>query len=139
MTLPSLAAQIFLDSSAIYAEVGWRDPNHLRARSIERQLRRANVELVTSNFVVAEAHALILGRENRALALSTLHYLDSGGVSVIRIDEEDELAARRILERYSDKDFSLVDATSFVVMDALSIRTAFAFDENFRQYGFVTL
>ena len=60
-------------------------------------------------------------------------------IVLIRIDEEDEAAARSIIERYSDKDFSLVDATSFVIMDALGIRTAFAFDINFRQYGFTTL
>jgi len=97
------------------------------------------VELITTNFIVAESHALILGRENRALALDTLRRIDSGALSVIRIEEDDEAAARKVIERYSDKKFSLVDAMSFVVMDALGLRTAFAFDVNFRQYGFETL
>ena len=73
------------------------------------------------------------------VALGTLRELDSGSISVVRVDEQDEAAARRIIERYSDKSFSLVDATSFVIMDTLGIRTAFTFDENFRQYGFATL
>lgn len=48
-------------------------------------------------------------------------------------------AARAILRRYSDKDFTLTDATSFVVMEALGIREAFTFDDHFRQYGFEVL
>jgi uncharacterized protein len=131
--------RVFVDSSAIYASVGRRDPNHEYASAVDRELRRSNVELITTNFIVAEAHALILGRENRVLALDTLRRIDRGGLAVIRIEVEEELAARSIIERYTDKDFSLVDATSFVIMDALGLRTAFAFDVNFRQYGFETL
>jgi prevent-host-death family protein len=33
------------------------------------------------------------------------------------------------LAQFADEDFSYVDATSFVAMRALSLRTAFAFDE----------
>ena len=139
MTLSHLPSKVFIDSSAIYASVGRRDPNYEYAQSVDRELRRAGVELVTSNFVVAEAHALILGRENRTLALNTLRAIDGGGLSVVRVDEDDEVSARMLIERYTDKNFSLVDATSFVIMDALGISTAFAFDVNFRQYGFATL
>lgn len=139
MTSSTFPRRVFVDSSAIYASVGRRDPNYSRASSLDQALRRSNIELITTNFVVAESHALILGRENRVLALQTLRLIDQGGLSVIRIEEEDELAARSVIERYTDKDFSLVDATSFVIMDALGIRTAFAFDVNFRQYGFETL
>jgi predicted nucleic acid-binding protein len=37
--------------------------------------------------------------------------------------------------RHADKDWSLCDAISFVVMDARRIGTAFSFDRHFRQYG----
>lgn len=139
MTSFTFPPRVFVDSSAIYATVGRRDPNHSRARILDQALRQSDVELITTNFIVAEAHALILGRMNRTIALETLRRIDQGGLSVIRIEEEDELAARLIVERYTDKNFSLVDAMSFVVMDALGLRTAFAFDVNFRQYGFATL
>jgi len=35
--------------------------------------------------------------------------------------------------------YTLMDATSFVVMERLGITTAFAFDHHFRQYGFVIM
>jgi predicted nucleic acid-binding protein len=58
---------------------------------------------------------------------------------VLRVTHDDEVAARAIIDQYNDKAFSLVDAISFVVMSDLNIRTAFAFDDHFRQYGFATL
>jgi predicted nucleic acid-binding protein len=116
-----------------------RDNFHIRARAIERILRRAGSELVCTNYIVAETHALALNRAGRELALSILHLLNSDAVSVVRVDLEDEAAARAIIERYTDKEFSLVDATSFVVMEALGLRTAFTFDEHFAQYGFTML
>ena len=47
-----------------------------------------------------------------------------------------ESSAIELLKRYYDKSFSLTDATSFIVMERLGIKTAIAFDQHFAQYGF---
>ncbi len=52
---------------------------------------------------------------------------------------EDEAQAIDIVMRYRDKEFSLTDATSFVVMERLGLTDAFSFDNDFSQYGFRTL
>jgi predicted nucleic acid-binding protein len=39
-------------------------------------------------------------------------------------------------QQHQDKDYSLTDRISFVVMQRLSISTAFAFDRHFVQVGF---
>ncbi len=54
---------------------------------------------------------------------------------VVRAEERDEREARAVLYRYTDKDFSLVDAISFAVMARLGITHAFTFDKHFEQYG----
>ncbi len=54
---------------------------------------------------------------------------------VERITPEDEEKAGEIIRRYTYKSFSYTDATSFVVMERLGIKEAFAFDPHFRQYG----
>lgn len=36
----------------------------------------------------------------------------------------------------TDKSYSYTDATSFAIMGRLGLRTAFAFDPHFRQFGF---
>jgi predicted nucleic acid-binding protein len=51
----------------------------------------------------------------------------------------DESRAVDLIARYTDKDFSFTDATSFVVMERLEIFHAFSFDSDFTQYGFLKL
>ena len=41
--------------------------------------------------------------------------------------------------QYQDKDFPMVDAISFAVMERLGISVAFAFDQHFTQYGWTAL
>ena len=55
---------------------------------------------------------------------------------VERVTEDDESKAVTIVGQYVDKAFSYTDATSFAVMERLRLRTAFAFDPHFHQYGF---
>ena len=94
----------------------------------------------TTNFVVAETHALVLARTGRAVAARLLQELDrSPDTTIVRVGVEDETRAREILAQYDDKDTSLTDATSFAVMERLGIAAVFAFDRHFAQYGFTLL
>jgi predicted nucleic acid-binding protein len=94
----------------------------------------------TSNFIVAELHALLLTRMNRATAKVALDQLDaSRATTVIRVSRRDERRAREIIDQYEDKDFSYTDTTSFAIMERLHISEAFTLDRNFAQYGFTLL
>jgi predicted nucleic acid-binding protein len=68
-----------------------------------------------------------------------LHELDAGDIRVLRVRPADERRAREILERFDDKEFSYVDATSFAVMERSGIPAAFTFDDDFRQFGLIDL
>ena len=102
-------------------------------------LRPTDRRMVTSNYVMAESHALILRRSNRQIALAFLDNLLSSNVRILRLEPEEELLAIDLLRQFADKDFSFTDATSFVLMDRLRIHDAFAFDEDFARYGFTLL
>jgi predicted nucleic acid-binding protein len=123
---------LFVDSSGFYALIDRDDDNHRRARILFRAAATQRRQLVTTNFVLAEAHALILSRLGRALAARWLFTLTAG---VIRVTEEDESRARAIIMTYQDKDFSYCDAASFAVMERLDLPQAVAFDVHFRQYA----
>ena len=56
--------------------------------------------------------------------------------TVERVGEDDESKAMAIVGKYVDKTFSYTDATSVAVMERLGLKTVFAFDPHFRQYGF---
>jgi len=124
-----------MDTSAFFAISNARDVQHPVARAIVNHLRRENWKLSTSNFIVAETHALLLARAGRHVAATTLAEIDRGDITIIRVSEADEQRAREIIPQYDDKDFSLTDATSFAVMERLHITHAFAFDHHYTQFG----
>lgn len=128
----------FVDSSAYFALGDVGEERHGAARSILTRMTTERWRLVTTNFVVAETHGLVLNRRDRLDALRFLRQFD-GSTTVIRADSVDERFAREIIERYDDKEFSLTDAISFAVMERLGIGHAFTFDRHFAQYGFVLL
>lgn len=127
----------FVDTSAFYALIDTDDRNHEDCVGLFADLGRARARLLTSNHVLFETYSLILNRLGRPMAtrwLTALH------LHVERATPADERRAVRTVLKYRDKDFSLVDASSFALMQRLGIRQAVAFDPHFRQYGrFVVL
>lgn len=126
--------RVFVDTSAIVAVVIRREEQHRVALAIFERLGAGGRTVVTTNLVVAEAHAFILSRSQRDQAKAALAWMDTR-FEIVRAMPEDEAAGRAILDRFADKAFSLTDAISFAVMDRLRLRTAFAFDRHFAQYG----
>lgn len=126
---------VFLDTSALYALIDASDAQHERAGHFWIETTTRAERLVTTNYVLVEAHALLqrrLGMEAvRAFAsdlepLLEVHWVDpdlhrAGAIAVVT-------AGRRAL--------SLVDCVSFEVMRRLGIRQAFAFDTDFAEQGF---
>ena len=129
-------ARVLVDTSAVYALLDRDDRCHDAARQALESLRKRRTEPLLTNFIVAECHALSLSRLGADIARKWL--LDNIW-PVERVNVEDETKARVIIEQYTDKTFSYTDATSFAVMDRLGIKTAFAFDPHFRQYGFLVV
>jgi predicted nucleic acid-binding protein len=129
-------ARVLVDTSAVYALLDRNDRCHDAAREALESLRKRRTEPLLTNFIVAECHALSLSRLGADIARKWL----LGNVwPVERVNVEDETKARVIIEQYTDKTLSYTDATSLAVMDRLGVKTAFAFDPHFRQYGFLVV
>lgn len=132
-------SRVFVDSGAYYGLFDSRDDTHQEARAIAQRLASERMHLFTSNFVIAETYSLALNRLGRSLAVTFLRDIDAGSTTIISVEHADEQRAREIIYQYDDKDYSLVDAISFAIMERLSIDTAFAFDRHFQRYGFTLL
>jgi predicted nucleic acid-binding protein len=126
-------ARVLVDTSAVYALLDRSDACHIAARSALENMKKARSEPLLTNFILAECHALALARLGAALARN---WLLSNVWAVESVTRDDETRTREIIRKYVDKSFSYTDATSFAVMERLGLRTAFAFDPHFRQYGF---
>lgn len=130
----------FVDTSAWYAIMDNRDQAAVSAQRLLQYLVTHRCELVTTTYIVAELHVLLVSRGNRHIARRALEELaHSQRTTTVRPEFDDEQRAREIIDRYVDKDFSLTDATSFAVMERLGITHAFTFDHHFTQYGWIVL
>ena len=123
---------VLWDSSAILALLDADDADHERAVRVAQRIASERRPSFITNYIEAEAHALLLHNLGRALALE---WLLRGGLPVLRVLPREEERAREILSRHADKDWSLCDAISFAVIELREVRTAFSFDRHFRQYG----
>lgn len=128
-----MGRRILIDTGAFLALIYEKDRRHEQAKSFLLACRRNNIQIMTTNFIVAETYTLISTRLGRHYARIWLKHL---AWPVERITEDDESRVREILFKYTDKDFSYTDATSFTVMERVGIEAAFTFDRHFAQYGF---
>lgn len=131
--------RVFQDSSSYAALLDQRDASHPAARLILDNIALARYQPYTTNIILIEAHALILSELGNRIASQFLKDIRRGNTRIMRVRASDEEGAQEILFRYSDKQWSLADATSFAVMERLGIRYALALDSDFSQYGFIAL
>jgi uncharacterized protein len=96
---------------------------------------------LTHSFVLAEFVALANVRQlPRDRAIQTvLDTINDADIMLIWVDQELTLQAIDLLTRRRDKDYSLCDAVSFILMRRYSINQALTSDHHFEQEGFVRL
>ena len=123
---------VLWDSSAILALLDADDADHGRAVAAADRIVAERRPSFVTNYIEAEAHALLLRKLGRAIARD---WLLTGGLPVLRALPQEEERAKSILATHADKDWSLCDAISFAVLESRGARMAFTFDRHFRQYG----
>jgi predicted nucleic acid-binding protein len=126
---------IFVDTGGFYAAADEGDRNHGTARVLFEAHAIAG-DLVTSDYVFVETCCLVRARLGRQAAMRFWDALQTGVVRVHGVTSEDIVEARKIAASWPDQDFSLVDCTSFALMERLDIDQALAFDAHFRTYRF---
>jgi len=137
--------RVFVDTGGFVALLVAEDEMHPRASELFESASRDRWTLVITNAVVVETYSVLLARakDGRRTAISFLDAVvedqSQGGLAVERVRPDDELNAIALLRAHTDKDYSLCDALSFVVMERLGITEAIAFDRHFREYGRFTI
>ncbi len=133
----------FVDSWGWVALAVSDDPEHGLSESLIRRLQTEGALLVTSNLVVAESLTRLrydFGLPAALDLLATIELLvESRSASVLFVDEPLWSQAVAWFRRYDDQRFSMVDCTSFAIMEALGITTALTADRHFATTGFAPL
>ena len=87
---------------------------------------------MTSDHVVVESWLLICTRLGRRAAMRFWDGLSVDLFTIVAVTAPDLRRGREIAQEWSDQTFSIVDCTSFALIERLDIRRAFSFDKHFR-------
>lgn len=104
--------------------------------------RKANVKVVTTNYVLSELVALFTSplRLPRTQLISTIETIkNTAWIEIVHIDAVLDGAAWDLLKQRQDKNWSLVDCSSMVVMQHHGIQQVLTTDHHFRQAGYEKL
>lgn len=129
---------VFVDTSALYAVIDSDDDHHAAAAVVWRRLLTDGVRMVTHNYVAVETLALVQARIGmRAVATVTGALIPALDMHMVDAATH-ELAVSSCVAA-GERRISLVDWTSFVVMQGMGIASAFAFDRDFATRGFALI
>jgi predicted nucleic acid-binding protein len=128
---------IFVDTSAWFALVVPTEPEHGRAAT---WLDANSESLLTTDYIVDELLTLMKMRREYQRAQRLGQQLLEGHIATLEwVTQVDVFHAWQVYLRYDDKPWSFTDCVSRVVMERLGIGTAFAFDDDFRQFGIISV
>ena len=128
---------LFADTSALYAAADRREEGHDACRLAYERSLRAGEAIVTTEFVIAELHALAVRRSYPDAAVELVRRLTTTGrINVETVGPTRLASAIDLLAARPGRPYSLADAVSFVVMRELGIHRALTLDADFEAEGF---
>jgi len=135
-------SNLFADTSGWACLLVEAEPQHTQAMQCFAYARQQEHSIITTNYIIAELVAL-LHRPLRVPRNRLFQIIDTVKtapyVQLIHIDEATDATAWDLCKNRPDKAWSLVDCTSFVVMQQLGLQEALTTDHHFEQAGFLRL
>jgi len=127
----------FIDTVYLLGLLNPRDRWHTKAVEMSRNIRGP---FVTSNAILTEVADALAHRTRRHWACAALADLrDDPEINCIVVDERVFTDGLHLYQQMADKDWSLTDCLSFVIMRREGITDALTADVHFVQAGFRAL
>lgn len=127
--------KVLVDSDAF---VGWivaTDAHHQRVTETFEHLKKARLQLVTTNLVIAETASLLSRRNSQPQAKSFLQFAQH--IETIFITSQLHLLTARLFLEQDRKNVSFVDLANVIVAREYGIGEIFSFDKMYSKvYGF---
>lgn len=135
-------SNIFVDTSGWANLADISEPFHAKAKEIYASVLETHRRLFTTNYILCETIAVLNRpmRISRSLIIEFINGIKgSPFFHVLHIDEETDAKSWNLLTNRADKEWSLVDCSSFVIMKRMDITDSLTSDRHFEQAGFVRL
>lgn len=128
---------VFVDTGYLLALEIANDQHHQAAVQHWQRMAATLPPLVTTSYVFDEVVTFFNSRGYHVKAVQVgSNLLHSPSTQLIHVDEALFYEGWAYFQQHHDKDYSLTDCISFVVMPRFCISTAFAFDQHFVQAGY---
>ena len=128
---------VFIDTGFWIALFDKRDRNHLSAKNNLESLIK-HYSLYFSDFILFETITYLnCSIRRHDLAIRFLKKAQKPILKMLVVDQIIKTTALNMFEKYSDKDISMTDCTSFVLMNQHGINKYAGFDDHFLQMGFI--
>jgi predicted nucleic acid-binding protein len=135
-------ADLFGDTSGWGNLVDATQAYHTLSANMYRAARQQGRKVITSNYIITELVALMTNplRIPRTVMIAFIDGLKSSPyVEIVYMDSTLDYKAWQLMKSRPDKEWSLVDCSSFVLMQQRGIIEALTTDHHFEQAGFVRL
>ena len=131
--------EIFVDTAGWGHLVDASQRFHVLAAAIYRKGRQQGHKFITTNYIIIELVALLHSplRIPRPQIVAFIESLNASPcVEIVHIDTLVDAQAWQLLTQRQDKDWSLVDCASFIIMQQRGITETLTTDHHFEQAGF---
>lgn len=135
-----IESTVFLDTGFAIALLSPRDRYHAVAWRLATAIKRQGTRAITSDVVLLEIGAALAKSIYRSAAIKSIEGLRADpNAEIVSLDDRLFDAAFRLFRERPDKEWSLTDCVSFIIMWERGISQAFAADLHFAQAGFIPL
>jgi predicted nucleic acid-binding protein len=134
--------ELFVDTSGWANLIDISQPFHLLSAKAYQNARSQKHKIITTSYIITELVALLYSplRIPRPIVIAFIQSLKTSPyVEVIHISKEIDTKAWELLINRQDKEWSLVDCSSFIVMQDRKITESLTNDHHFEQVGFIRL
>jgi predicted nucleic acid-binding protein len=135
-------SELFIDTSGWANLIDISQPFHPLSAKIYQNARSQKHKIITTSYIITELVALLASplRVPRPKAIAFIQSLKTSPyVEVLYISKEIDTKAWELLTQRQDKEWSLVDCSSFIVMQERKISESLTSDHHFEQAGFIRL
>lgn len=132
--------ELFVDTSYLLALELANDQYHQIVLAHWQFLTQSLPGLVTTSYVLNEVVTYLSSRGHHGKAVSVGNMLlQSAAVELVHVDESLFHEAWEYFQQHQDKNYSLTDCVSFVLMRRRNLDTALTVDRHFVQTGLIAL
>jgi uncharacterized protein len=129
-----------IDTSHLIALFSTKDHFHLRAQALQQRIEQERIPLLITEQVIFElgaAFSRVAMRKTGSRIMDAM--MQDPRIEVVQASAQNKQAAMDLFAKHEDKDWSLCDCMSFVIMRERGLAHALSADHHFVQAGFNAL